>query len=321
MEKYISIPLSADDAVTFYALFILGTIIIFCFLILALMYLVAFFKSKPSPENELTKIIGGLSLLFVAIIAANTWIYVLAFFISGLLIASERFMVVLAAILNSDRKNVHKIPSFFNLGPTEIEEKHTEEAEDSLSNQAEETLSTSSGMESSIQDRNPESDRKRFNEKLDQIKKTEKYLLNNFERNLANDFGREKVALRRYVRIKTDLGPIAYDAILAEPQTHKILLGVEITHLNSMRLTQSKRAIEQAIRKYKAEFPLLISVIFTDYDPGVAAQLVKFKNLIRKNSPDIGIIVYQMVDGKVSTINDEDLGSFLKTVIETTATN
>ena len=281
------------------------------------MYFITFFKSLPTPENELAKIIGGLSLLCVAIIASNPWMYALAFFISGLLIASERFMVVLAAILNSDRKNVHKIPPFFNLGATEIEEKHTEEAEESLTSQAEEAQPTSTGMESLPEEKDPESARKRLDEKLDQIKRTEKHLLNNFERNLAHTFAIDKVVLRRYVRIKTDLGTIAYDALLTEPLTHKILLGVEIMHLNSMRLSQSKKAIEQAIRKYKAEFPLLISVIFTDYDPSVAAQLVKFKNLIKKNSPDIGIIIYQMADGKVTTITDEDLGSFLQSIVST----
>jgi len=95
-------------------------------------------SSRPRDISEIrkepTKIIGGLGVLLVALIANDPWVYAVSLFIGGLLIASERFMVSLAAIFNSDRKTVAEIPRLWDaLGSHEISERQAAEAKREIS--------------------------------------------------------------------------------------------------------------------------------------------------------------------------------------------
>ncbi|MDO8507625.1 MAG: hypothetical protein Q7S53_03580 [bacterium] len=60
-------------------------------------------------EITLQKIIGGLSVFIIAVISQNTYVFLLSLFIGGLIIASEDFMKVFAAILRSDPEKIHEI--------------------------------------------------------------------------------------------------------------------------------------------------------------------------------------------------------------------
>lgn len=88
-------------------------IYIFIFIILISFACLVFCKSGKNKEDRYEKIIGGLSVFLVALIANITWLYVISFFIGGLIIASENFMMFLAAIIKTDSKNIPKTVAAF----------------------------------------------------------------------------------------------------------------------------------------------------------------------------------------------------------------
>lgn len=75
---------------------------IYVFLSLITFSFLLMFLLGDSEEKTYQKIIGGLSIFIVSLIAKHVLIFVIALFIGGLIIASEKFLKSLAAILKTD---------------------------------------------------------------------------------------------------------------------------------------------------------------------------------------------------------------------------
>lgn len=75
---------------------------IYVFLSLITLSFLLMFLLGDSEEKTYQKIIGGLSIFIVSLIANHVLIFVIALFIGGLIIASEKFLKSLAAILKTD---------------------------------------------------------------------------------------------------------------------------------------------------------------------------------------------------------------------------
>lgn len=106
----------------FLCIIIVGTI---CFL---------FLKDDSEKSKNLQKVIGGLSIFVLAIIANNGWVYSLSVFVGGLIIASEDFMKFFAAIMRTSGDKVAETVNALKTGkatPMEVSEKiQTEVSED-----------------------------------------------------------------------------------------------------------------------------------------------------------------------------------------------
>ena len=73
------------------------------------------FLFKGDKDDSLKKVIGGLGVFTVAIVSNNSYIYVLALFIGGLLIASERFLLFLASIFKAESHVLYVLYRWSNL--------------------------------------------------------------------------------------------------------------------------------------------------------------------------------------------------------------
>lgn len=80
-------------------------------------------------ERSFQKIIGGLAVFIVAFSADNPYVFSLSLFIGGLIIASEKFMKALAAIMKADSKDIKDIynEDFKKATEKEIDEKQNED--------------------------------------------------------------------------------------------------------------------------------------------------------------------------------------------------
>lgn len=76
-------------------------IVIYSFLLIILLTFIKFLFVKDNDEKSMQKVIGGISVFVVAIISQNEWVFSLSLFIGGLIIASEKFMRALAAIMRA----------------------------------------------------------------------------------------------------------------------------------------------------------------------------------------------------------------------------
>lgn len=94
-----------------------------------------FGKTTGVNKDELRKLIGGLIIFIIAIIADKESVYILSLFIGGLIIASESFMKFIFAIWRSDPKCIAKTVQSFSL-PTveEIKKKEKNEAREITEN-------------------------------------------------------------------------------------------------------------------------------------------------------------------------------------------
>lgn len=73
------------------------------FLFLLVISLISFIFGKKN-KNEFVKFIGGFTVVILAIVSQNPWVYSIAVVVSGLIIASERFMSLLVALLKGDKQ-------------------------------------------------------------------------------------------------------------------------------------------------------------------------------------------------------------------------
>lgn len=79
---------------------IVFTTILFFLTILSFSFLKLLFFSDDEVRT-FQKILGGLAVFVVALVANNAFVYIASVFIGGLIIASENFLLLLAAILRS----------------------------------------------------------------------------------------------------------------------------------------------------------------------------------------------------------------------------
>lgn len=101
--------------------------------------LLAFFKIlffRCDDKKDLKKIVGGLTVFVIAIIANSTCVYILSLFIGGLIIASEEFLKFIFAVWKGNPDKIDKIVrSFSRATDKEIEEKRDKELKIILENE------------------------------------------------------------------------------------------------------------------------------------------------------------------------------------------
>ena len=117
--------------------------------------LVMFFFSKTDSKN-IVKFIGGFSVALIAIHANDPYVYFLSVAITGLIIANERFMSVLVALIRG-KPELWKYDNFTraleNMSPAEIEHKTQQEIQEVKETIEEETKVEQKPHEKKLQDK------------------------------------------------------------------------------------------------------------------------------------------------------------------------
>ncbi len=120
-----------------YSFIILGSVVVFLSIIL--FSFLKLFCRGDNTERAFQKIVGGLSVFIVAIIAQDGWVFIFSLFIGGLIIASEDFMKALAAIMKSDPQKMAETIRALTVKANEDEVKEkigSEDADDDSETQA-----------------------------------------------------------------------------------------------------------------------------------------------------------------------------------------
>jgi len=103
----------------------LTAVVICTFAFIILLSFVNLTFNGDNHEKTWQKLIGGLAVFLVAIIAQDAWVYGVSLFIGGLIIASERFMLFLAAIVRTAGDKMPETIKAFNVEKASPEEVKT----------------------------------------------------------------------------------------------------------------------------------------------------------------------------------------------------
>ena len=241
------------------------TIIVFLIIIfIAFLGLIA--ARNKNDEISLQKIIGGLGVFIVAIISQHTYVYILSLFIGGLIIASEKFMMVLAAIMKSDPKDVASIVQYDleKASPQEIEmeEKKEKRVIEKVVEAEIKIPKTINGEVITAMKREAERKKRMDNYKKDLAKSTKaKALVNEiFQKVLGDQY-------KTNVKLKNELGKsLLIDGIILKPDDSKSLPTlVEIRYLplilNDKILDLVIRGAVLRIKKTHPKFPINLVLI------------------------------------------------------------
>ncbi len=96
--------------------------IVFAFLGMILVAFIIIIFCDDYEDKTLQKIIGGLAVFIIALAANKTSIYFLSIFIGGLIIASENFMMFLAAVMKTDSTRIAETVTALNTTKASKEE-------------------------------------------------------------------------------------------------------------------------------------------------------------------------------------------------------
>lgn len=148
----------------------INDIIILILTISVLLILIIVIVLPGLRKNELcSKMVGSLFLIIVAMASNDNYVYIICVFFIGLIIASERFSLILAALVRAPKEFLQS-DSFGNLINYGISTK--EEAEKKIEEEVEE--------QQSVQEKTP-LERKNFRETIKKISDSEDKILNYIE--------------------------------------------------------------------------------------------------------------------------------------------
>ena len=273
-------------------------------------------------QQDLVRLVGGSAVFLVAIVASNPWIYFVSFLIGGLLVASEQFMILLAGVLSSDRKNVFKIIKYVSeLSRDEIAERVQTEAQEVVREEEKMKKSSDENKPSAVLPKdelkevsNEHRDTKKPDSvgDLDNIKKTILF----FERAVAKRVESRVVTwyytVKRNVRIVDTAGIAHVHDIVILGENNKLFATAEIKLVGSMNLNFVKKIVERF--NTDAQSPEVRKVLifgFRNYDFDETNKLLEYRKQMKAWDKSIGIVYYQLVEDndslKLESINTEDM--------------
>lgn len=291
-------------------------VIIFFMAVITLSLLIGVVASVFSKGRRFSdsKVLGGLSVLLVAIIADNAWIYFLALFIAGLLIASERFMLLLAAVFNSDRTNVHKIPSYWQEEKSYSEQELVETIEESSGEReiAKDTPDNPEGKDDTSSKDAAEDKRERFKAYIQKISDIESMALSKLR-----DRTNYKYQLKESVAVKLNDVTIKYDAIFVEPETNTIKGAFEVKYFASMKGANIKAYLGNRARKFlSSEYKVGFIIVFNGYDHGELNQILDTVRAFEDSASNAFVAIYQNEGKKLTPLYEASIKREFPTNIE-----
>lgn len=294
------------------------------------------FKKNPDIEtssNErdlnLSRIIGGLSILLFAYVTHQLAVQLPALFIGGLIIASENFLVNLAGIFKSSKEGVSDLVNNYNLqSPNEkrinklselqeegdIDIKIDSEKEDLIEKKVgSDLVSIENNPVNKLNDdefktqQNQENAKKRIKDKLLKQQVVENLVLDKIDYHIRST----KELLQRYVKISPGgLYDHFFDAIIIERATNKVICAIEVKFTNRLSTAQ-QQYVEKMMHGHDGSTNLVIAVVFERYDKQALDQFLEFRKQVKQSQPTIGILIYQLDKSGfidvLEIINDLDL--------------
>ncbi|MBL8160000.1 hypothetical protein JNJ66_06095 [Candidatus Saccharibacteria bacterium] len=279
-------------------------------------------------EHRLFKISGGTMILMVAVVANHESVYLTGLFIGGLLIASENFMLFLAAVLNSNHEGVSKIAynwrkmSQDNVrARQELEAERAAGDEDKDDQDSDDDASDGGGGDDNGQltDENADSGKRDTPAQSTprtvtpkSIDEVEKLVLVELHRQIDP----QSQFIEQHVQVENRNGPVQYDAVIIENETNKIILAVEVKFQTVINPSRVERTLELIAQKYLTpDYPILIVFVFSRYAHSEARQLLDIKEKFNQQYPSSGVSFYTLDKGHLKSINKTDMKRLLPSTL------
>lgn len=313
MPQLVTLPLSPSEFLRFTIVGLFGAIIVVSFLY-GIMFswisrLIHAPRNSPAKnehiselEREPTKIIGGLGVFIIALLANNPYIYAISLFIGGLLIASEKFMIHLAAIFNSSRERVADISKQWgieDLDRDEIKQKQESDAEEVIAKgeaarpQKETVKMTKKNVENSL---------KEYHKVIQELQKLEAKVFKKIESRISTN----SVVLKPYVRVRINDATYAFDAIGQDILSKKILFGLEFKYYSYLHLRSIERLVDR-VRPiaHVSNFPIYLVIVFEEIHKDLLDRIQNTTKEERLENKNIGLVYYQLdKDRNLKLVND-----------------
>jgi hypothetical protein len=259
----------------------------FC-LIIFLSFVMLIIKGDDK-NRTLQKIIGGLGVFIVAIIAKNNYVYLLSLFIGGLIIASEDFMKFLAAVLKTRGDKVAETVQSFKTSEAsaeDIEEKIEEES-------AEVAPIEESGIQNRTASETKEKTKYTIAQRAEKVKKIEELVNNKFRQIYGRDYLTQ-------VKITNEYGSIVVDGIVKLNNVFSKI--VEIKYISAKSFPVLRHIIGRFVKRLKRfgiSTPTVV-VVSEEMTVQSAADIYKEVKIVGKH--DVDICFYKLDDNNLTSI-------------------
>lgn len=347
ISDVVTMPMTADQAAKAVAAATLSVLIAVTFVyVLVLMP----FKRFRRARYDAAHLLGGLIILLFALATNNAWVQWVSLFIGGLLIASENFLMHLAAVFRSAKEGVPSIlDNWRKLSGSEIEakqllelEEQDEDAEDDDSNKGDDGPSSGNGkgtskdvVQATPKDKKNPSDTKKTQRQLETINSSARAsssidakpvnlvvrlaklqsineaVLAKFEYLIRY----ENVKLRKFIKVKLKDRSLFADAVLVADNTNKIKTVIEIKYFETLNIHK----IQSAMRRTAAlitgdDYDTVLVLVVEEYKHETVDYILEYRSKLKKQYKNLGIIIYQSETKssaiKLEALNDEDKDMF-----------
>lgn len=273
---------------------------VFIFLIIIFFSFCYLFFYKDTKDKNFQKIIGGLSIFIVAILIENPWVAFTSLFIGGLIIASEKFLKALAAILRTNSDNIHHTLNALNT--TSATEEDLEEKEEEIKEIIDEPDLNELDIELNQ------------NERLGSPKKEDIFLKKKKFKDYFSTFYKEKYPekYRSYVKISNNSNNIVFDgAVINKSGKVKEVFEFKLITKGSLK------SMKFIIRRMEQKFMKL--GISPHINLFIAAENLKeddIKDMIIELSWKVNLAIFNIEDAKLKPLFlDERYGETLSNEI------
>lgn len=213
-------------------------VVIFVFLMIIIVSFIRYLKKGDDSAKLLQKLIGGLGVFTVAILSNNGWVYSTSIFIGGLIIASEEFMMFIAAVMKSTGDKVAdtvKALKYQKASEAEVDLKAKKEEKEieikvfdniSVKEESVAALKTATTVEHTEEPKLREGSNEKVNERVKRIKRVEE-LIQPF---LIERFGK---AYEPHIKLLSGEKSLILDGIIKRGEKIKGVVEIKYISPNS----------------------------------------------------------------------------------------
>jgi hypothetical protein len=311
--EYLQLPISPDNALRLGAAAIFGLAMLGAFVSIPLSYLRATYcrlRKRPAPRDVFTervRLAGGLAVLLFATVMNNMPVSTAAVFIGGLLIAPERFLLLLAAILRSKGKDAAKIADGIIKMPTSaIQKKLDDEAKDAEDDDEPPTSGPAGGAapHQPAQKAARRSGDRTANGYYDNVVQAENRVIDLISNQLEPQF-----RLQPYSEVIEGTESRQYDAVVIDQLTMAIRSAVEIKYRRKATSHSMQALLSNAERHLSAAFFVKLIIVCEEYEPSLRDRLTKLKIEFEKKNPTMGVAFYVFEDNDITPFISDNMSN------------
>jgi hypothetical protein len=303
--ELIKLPLSPTDflrlvTAPFFALIILGAL-----LSIPMSYMHAAYcrwRGKPAPRDvfrDRVRLAGGFTVLLFALVVNNGFVSTAATFIGGLLIAGERFLLLLAGILAGGKNAGRIVTQIAKMSAREIKAKLDEDTDDDENdggNPPPPAGPAPWGGAPAARPRTSASSR-------DKVKRIEEQVFSILSQHISSDYD-----LETYATVRQGSRVSSYDALILDRNSGGIQLAIEIKYQRAMSVSRTMQLLSNAKKLVPDGYGLLLVIVFGNHDKEIFEQIGKLTKETTGLRGKLGVAFYLAdEDGSLKVLDDYDL--------------